>query len=132
MERKTTETEHGQVSYTATGDVDGDVIVLLPGFQSDQTSWSSRGYPDLLADYRVLNVDPIGHGRSTRSVDEMAYSAGAVVRHVESVLNAEEIDRAHIWGFSRGGFIAGLFAELARTAVRVRSWVAPLWAQPRQ
>lgn len=113
MQHRATETEHGLIAYTVTGDVDGQAIVLLPGFQSDQNSWSSRGYPELLADYRVLNVDPVGHGRSARPVDEQAYSADAVVRQVESVLDAEDIERAHIWGFSRGGFIAALCAELA-------------------
>ena len=112
MERKTANSEHGPIAYTVTGDADGQVIVLLPGFQSDQTGWSSRGYHELLSDYRVLNVDPIGHGRSATPHDESAYTTDAVVGHVVSILDAEQVDSAHIWGFSRGGFIAGLCSEL--------------------
>lgn len=112
MERQTANSAHGSIAYTVTGAADGQVIVLLPGFQSDQTGWSSRGYHELLADYRVLNLDPIGHGRSAQPHDESAYTTDAVVGHVVSVLDAEQVDRAHIWGFSRGGQIAGLCAEL--------------------
>lgn len=113
MERRTAESDHGSIAYTVTGDVDRNAIVLLPGFQSDQTSWASQGYLDLLSDFRVLNVDPIGHGRSARPHDEAAYTSASVVGHLAAVLDAERIETAHVWGFSRGGFIAGLFSELA-------------------
>lgn len=104
-------TAQGHVAYSVSGD--GVPLVLLPGFQTASRSWQEPSdYLGLLAGFKVIRIDPLGHGDSSRSHDEADYTSDNVVGHVTAVLDAESIDRAHIWGFSRGGQIAALCAEL--------------------
>lgn len=94
-------------------DGSGRPLVLLPGFQSNAGRWRGFGYHDTLTERRVIAIDPLGHGKSSRSTDAADYSADRVVAHVVGVLDELGIDRAAIMGFSRGGAIAALCGELA-------------------
>ena len=105
-------TSEGTIAFSVHGD--GEPLVLLPGFQSDRTGWRApNDYLALLDGFQVINVDPLGHGKSAMSHDEADYAADRVVAHVVAVLDEVGVDRAHVWGFSRGGLIAALCAEIA-------------------
>jgi len=105
------ETEQGTIVYSVTGE--GAPLVLLPGFMSNRTGWlAPTNYIDLLDGFQVINIDPLGHGKSTQSHDHADYTAQLVVDHVVAVLDEVGIDSAHVWGFSRGGMIAALMTEL--------------------
>ena len=105
------ETAQGEIVYSITGD--GPPIVLLPGFQSNRSGWlAPNNYLDLLADYQVISVDPLGHGKSAMSYDAADYSAHNVVEHILAVMDDVGVDAAHLWGFSRGGMTAALVGEL--------------------
>ena len=89
----------------------GSAIVLVPGATMSAADWRDAGYVDRLAsDHRVLSVDPLGNGLSDKPHDPDAYRWPAVATDVLAVMDAAAVDRAVMWGFSRG---AGLAAVLA-------------------
>lgn len=124
------DTTAGSIAYSVHGE--GEPLMLLPGFQSDRTGWRApNDHLTFLDGFQVINVDPLGHGKSTSSHDEAHYSTAEVVGHVVAVLDQLDIERAHLWGFSRGGLIAALCAELVpdrcSSAVLGASPVGPAW-----
>jgi pimeloyl-ACP methyl ester carboxylesterase len=93
-------TIHYEVSGT------GPPLVLVPGTLSSAGQWEMFGYvPALDETYRVVTVDPLGHGRSDTPHDPDAYSAAGVTADLLAVLDAEDLDRVTVWGYSRGGWI---------------------------
>jgi pimeloyl-ACP methyl ester carboxylesterase len=90
----------------------GPPVVLLHGFTLSGGDWWETGAVDLLlADgFRVIVLDPLGHGQSDGPHEPAAYRYPDVALDIRSVLDAAGIDRAAVWGYSRG---AGLAASLA-------------------
>jgi pimeloyl-ACP methyl ester carboxylesterase len=89
----------------------GPAIVLIPGFLMSVDRWTDTGYVDRLAKtHTVVAVDPLGFGRSERVTDPAAYEAALLASDVVRALDTEGIDRAVMWGYSRG---AGLAADVA-------------------
>src|SRR5438067_2222616 len=69
------------------------------------------GYIDRLSDrWRVLAVDPLGHGKSAKPHDPTPYRSPGVAADAIAVLDAEAIDRAVLWGYSRGAWLAMMAA----------------------
>jgi pimeloyl-ACP methyl ester carboxylesterase len=69
--------------------------------------WYDFGYAEILArDWRVINVDPLGHGDSDTPHDADAYDAAGVTADLVAVLDAEGVERTTAWGYSRGGWLA--------------------------
>jgi pimeloyl-ACP methyl ester carboxylesterase len=94
-----------RVDYTVDGD--GPVLLLIAGTLCAARHWRDFGYAAALArDWRVINVDPLGHGASDTPHDADAYLAGGVTSDLVAVLDAEGIDRVTAWGYSRGGWLA--------------------------
>jgi pimeloyl-ACP methyl ester carboxylesterase len=92
------------IHYEARGA--GPPLVLVPGTLSSAAQWELFGYVETLCDtYRVISVDPLGHGRSDKPHDPDAYAAAGVTADLLAVLDAEDVDRASVWGYSRGGWI---------------------------
>ncbi len=60
----------------------------------------------LAKNWRVINVDPLGHGASDTPHDADAYVAAGVTADLVAVLDAEGVDRVTAWGYSRGGWLA--------------------------
>ena len=68
----------------------------------------------LLADqYKLIQVEPLGFGRSDRPV---TYPRGGVPRQVLAVCNAEGVDEFAVWGFSQGGAMACTVAQATSRA----------------
>lgn len=87
----------------------GPCIVLICGVLSDRTSWHRFGYVERLAEsHRVVTLDPLGHGQSSKPHHTVDYTKDRLVDHVLAVLDAEAIETATLWGYSRGGNIAAL------------------------
>ncbi len=100
-----------RVNYAAEGA--GAPLVLIPGFLQSIERWAEMGYLERFSRrYRVIAVDPLGHGGSDKPHDPTAYLAEDCAADMLSVLDAEAIERAHIWGYSRGGALAVLAASL--------------------
>jgi pimeloyl-ACP methyl ester carboxylesterase len=82
-------------------------LVLVPGTLSSAAQWELFGYVRALAEeFRVVSVDPLGHGRSEKPHAPDAYHAAGVTADLVAVLDAEGIEQSTVWGYSRGGWIA--------------------------
>lgn len=106
MERFETTTVRGErLSYGLAGD--GPPLVLVPGQTMSVDRWVEAGYVDALSDrFRLVAVDPLGHGRSGHSDDPDDYRTDRLVEHVLTVLDAVGLPSAAFWGYSRGSMIA--------------------------
>lgn len=93
------------IHYTVDGD--GPPLMLVAGTMLAARHWDLLGYVDALARrWRVINVDPLGHGGSDLPHDAEAYTAAGVTADLVGVLDAEGVERATVWGYSRGGWLA--------------------------
>lgn len=103
MKRGYVGTPEGQVHYVEEGH--GDPVLLL-----HQSPRSSRMFLKLLpllgSEYRLIAIDMLGYGYSDPPPNEgdaiMALAANAV-----HVLDALEIDKAHLFGIHTGAVVAG-------------------------
>lgn len=94
-----------RIHYTVDGD--GPPLVLVAGTLCAAQHWRDFGYVAPLArNWRVINIDPLGHGASDTPHDADSYEAAAVTSDLVAVLDAEEVDSATVWGYSRGGWLA--------------------------
>lgn len=92
------------IHYTDTGQ--GDVVVLLHGFVLNaDLNWRHYGIVEALAkQFRVVAVDLRGHGLSGKPDDPAAYGM-EMVEDVRRLLDHLRVPRAHLVGYSTGGFI---------------------------
>jgi len=98
------------ISYEDAGA--GSVIVLIPGATMSAADWRDAGYVDRFAGtHRVLSIDPLGNGLSDKPHDPDAYAWPAVAADVLAVIDAAGVDRAVLWGYSRGGELAAALAS---------------------
>ncbi|MEM9659311.1 MAG: alpha/beta hydrolase, partial [Planctomycetota bacterium] len=85
----------------------GAAVVLLHGFMvSGYSTWQVSGFTSaLFKKRRAITIDVRGHGRSGKPHGQEAYGR-EMVADVLRVLDHLSIDRAHVVGYSMGGFIA--------------------------
>ena len=113
------------IDYTVDGD--GPPLMLVAGTLCAAQHWRDYGYVESLArNWRVINVDPLGHGASDTPHDAESYEAAGVTADLVAVLDAEGVDRATVWGYSRGGWLACNLAS--RHADRVDRIVVAAYA----
>jgi pimeloyl-ACP methyl ester carboxylesterase len=93
------------IDYTVEGQ--GPPLVLIAGTLCAARHWVEYGYVEPLArQWRVINIDPLGHGASDTPHDADSYEAAGVTADLVAVLDAERVDSAIVWGYSRGGWLA--------------------------
>ncbi len=93
-----------RIHYTVDGE--GPPLMLVAQTLGAAQHWLDAGYVAALApSWRVINVDPLGHGNSDTPHDPDAYEAAGVTEDLVAVLDAEGVDRATVWGYSRGGWL---------------------------
>ena len=98
----------------------GDPVLLIHGFGGSSHNWV-RVADELSDRYQLVAPDLRGFGWSERPHEYQAYSFENQVETVLGVLDALEIDRAHVVGHSYGGGVALWLAS--RHPERVRSLV---------
>jgi pimeloyl-ACP methyl ester carboxylesterase len=83
----------------------GDPIVLIHGFTASiDSNWVQPGIVDKLDDdFKVIALDLRGHGKSDKPHDPAAYG-DKMAEDVVRLLDHLEIEKAHIVGYSLGGF----------------------------
>jgi pimeloyl-ACP methyl ester carboxylesterase len=97
------------ISYEDAGQ--GPPVLLLPGFMQSAADYRQNGYINrLAATWRVLTVDPLGHGRSDKPHEADVYRAPEVAADVIAVMDAAGLEKATLWGYSRGAWLAGMAA----------------------
>src|SRR5690348_1270543 len=100
----------------------GTPVVLLHGWPDTGDLWRYQ-IPALVgAGYRAVAPDLRGFGDSGKPADTAAYSMRHLVGDVVGLLDALEIDRAHVVGHDWGAAVAWATATFA--AERVRSLTA--------
>ena len=81
----------------------GDPLVLIHGLADDHRAWR-RTLPDLMLRHRVVLYDLRGHGQT--SLGEPDGSLRQLGADLIALLDALDIERAHVAGFSLGGTVA--------------------------
>jgi pimeloyl-ACP methyl ester carboxylesterase len=110
-----------RISYEVTGQ--GPAVILIHGATSSLDVWKEDpSVVNRLADaYTVILYDARGHGRSDRPHVPEAYDIQLMASDALAVLDAVGMERAHVWGYSMGGWTA---IQLAREAPqRLRSLI---------
>ncbi len=93
-----------RIHYMMRGE--GEPVLLIHGFTSSGVmNWQRPGIFDRLAEnYRVIAIDNRGHGKSDKPHDAAQYGLQMVEDQVR-LLDHLHIRRAHVVGYSMGGFI---------------------------
>ena len=109
--------------YTVQGA--GPLVVLLHGLLMAD-AWEAGGIAHRLADhFTVVCVDSLGDGRSDRPSEPMRYSQSERAADVIAVLDEIACARAHVVGYSMGGWLAVGVAK--HHAARLRSLTIGGW-----
>ncbi len=103
-------------NFFYTNEGSGDPVLFIHGLTWDHTLWDHQ-VAALKADYRCIAVDLIGHGQ-TPDVDH-EYSFFDIADYMAGLLEALDIESAHIVGLSMGGMTAMPMA--LEHAAKVRS-----------
>ncbi len=90
----------------------GMPVVLLHGFPDTSALWQSQITALAAAGYRAVAPDLRGRGRTDRPGHVADYALSSVVRDVAALLDALEIERAHVVGHDWGAAVAWVFAAL--------------------
>jgi pimeloyl-ACP methyl ester carboxylesterase len=99
-------TNRGQrIHYTVEGS--GPLIVLQHGLLMDARSWKDSGFVGALAHrFRVACIDSLGHGFSDKPSDPELYDERQRAGDIVAVIDALGHERAHLLGYSMGGWMA--------------------------
>jgi pimeloyl-ACP methyl ester carboxylesterase len=101
------------------GPVDGPAVLLLHGFPEDRTSWDRIATALAAAGYRTIAPDQRGYSPGARPEGVSAYRLGNMVADAIGILDALDVDTAHVIGHDWGGAVA--WAIAATHPDRVRS-----------
>lgn len=124
------------IHYDVFGRRDGVPLVMIQGLGTDSRGWALQRLA-LGRRYRCITIDNRGVGRTGPAPEP--YSLDRMALDVIAVLDAEDIDRAHVMGASMGGVIAQIIGVLhshrtrslvlACTACRHHEWRRELLAE---
>src|SRR5438067_1155616 len=81
----------------------GDPLLLIMGLAADSTAWMFQ-VPDFARRYRTIAFDNRGVGRSSRPPGP--YTIHQMADDAAGLLDALDLQRAHVLGVSMGGMIA--------------------------
>lgn len=89
----------------------GDPVLLIHGAFGSGSNLLQTDFGAALARrFRVVAPDSLGHGASDAPADPARYGARRRAAHLIAVLDAVGIGRAHVVGYSMGGWMASALA----------------------
>ena len=93
-----------KIRYIIEGE--GEPVLLIHGFAANlQVQWAAPGViKELAKEHKVIALDNRGHGRSGKPHEPEKYGI-EMVEDAVRLLDHLEIDKAHVVGYSMGGFI---------------------------
>jgi pimeloyl-ACP methyl ester carboxylesterase len=104
----------------------GIPVLLIHGAYGSGANFVATDFGATLAGrYRVIAPDSLGHGGSDSPTDPIRYGARRRALHLAAVLDALGIERAHVVGYSMGGWMASALATFH--AERVASLAIGGW-----
>lgn len=106
-EPQTVEIGGKNIQYLKVGEGDGPPLLLLHGYGGDINIWVFN-QEALAAERTVYALDLPGHGGSTKNVGDG--DLASLVDVVASFMDALGIEKAHVFGHSMGGAVAGSLA----------------------
>jgi len=120
-----------KIYYTSEGNAQGDAVILIHGLAAHaDINWRRPGINALLApDFRVIAMDLRGHGLSDRPHDAGAYGL-KTVEDITRLMEHLNIEKAHLAGYSLGGFLALKYATLHPDRVLSLAICASGWKDP--
>jgi pimeloyl-ACP methyl ester carboxylesterase len=101
-------TAYGETHMIISGPEDGEPLILVPGSMSDATIWSVS-IAAFARTYRVYALDTMGDVGKNKMVEPLPDPAGAA-EWLTQVLDALEIEKAFMVGYSQGGFFTANYA----------------------
>ncbi len=112
-----TSTDGARIRYVVQGA--GEPVVLVHGFTANvEFNWEMPGILDGLArEFMVIAIDNRGHGKSDKPHDPAKYG-DQMARDVIALLDHLKIDKAHVGGYSMGGFITMKLLTMAPDRLR--------------
>ncbi|MEU5450956.1 MULTISPECIES: alpha/beta fold hydrolase [Streptomyces] len=90
------------------GSPDAPALLLVMGAQASGLGWPDELVELLAVRHRVIRYDHRDTGRSTACFDEQTYPLTALAEDAVAVLDAFEVERAHVVGMSLGGMLTQL------------------------
>ncbi len=95
-----------KIHYVTEGE--GEPVILIHGFTASiPVQWQLPGiFSKFGQDYQVVALDNRGHGRSDKPQDPEQYGP-EMVEDVIRLMDHLKIEKAHIVGYSMGGFMTG-------------------------
>ncbi len=90
------------------GDPTGTPLLLIMGANASGVAWPDALVDRLAARHRVIRYDHRDTGRSTRDYTAHPYAIRDLADDALTVLDALDIDRAHVVGMSMGGTLVQL------------------------
>ncbi len=123
-----------RIHYTDEGPRGGEPVILVHGLAANaDINWRRAGMTGAVkrAGYRVIAYDLRGHGLSGRPYEPEAYGL-ELVHDVPRLMDHLEIERAHIAGYSLGGFIALKMCTAYPERMLSASLGASGWADPEE
>ena len=117
------------IHYTDEGT--GEPVLLLHGFAVNaDLNWRRPGITRALAhEFRVVSLDLRGHGLSGKPPEPSRYGI-EMVEDVNRLMNHLEIEKAHVVGYSLGGFVSLKFAAMHPDRLFTLSPLASGWEKP--
>lgn len=106
-----------RIHYKAFHDGDGPPVVYLHSFLSGvevhETTNASPTIASFAGRHEFILVDTLGHGLSDKPDDALRYNRASRSGQVVAVLDALGHERAHVFGYSLGGWLACAMARHA-------------------
>ncbi len=96
-----------EIAYELRGS--GPTLALSHGWTNPPRYWRPAVVEELARHLRVLTYDVRGHGDTTAPDDPEAYSMPTYAQDLRALLDALDIEQAHIGGISQGGMISAQF-----------------------
>ena len=123
-------TEGRPVELSCVDEGQGQPVVLIHGFASTkEVNWINTGWMKALlgVGFRVICFDNRGHGESTKFHAKSDYTLDIMARDTLGLINALQLKRPHIVGYSMGARIASMLAiehgaDIGRVVLSGNGW----------
>jgi len=99
-------------SFPIYDDGDGTPVLLLHGFPDSKYLWRDQIEPLVEAGYRVIVPDLRGFGDAPRPEGVDNYALARILEDLTGLLDALDVERAHVVGHDWGGTVAWALAGL--------------------
>ncbi len=97
---------NAKIAYKTYGS--GEPLIMCIGYATNMDLWSTKVIDILKTKYKVIVFDYRGMGLSTNT--DTTLSMGSMADDINALLSQWNIGKAHVLGWSMGGYVAQMFA----------------------